>query len=746
MGFNDLKKEYVIEDMYPPKRPLMNYLWNEEYLAIIDQFGCGKGRMSTDDGLVHMFVKDSPSRLLYIKDGDKIFSPNRNFEREDFDVFKTVVGMGYSTVISEYRGLHTEFTILIPEKGMCECWRTSIKNVSDTEKTFDFYTYADINVILAGHHTCVYGNYDKDLNGVYYTYLINNSPTEYSTFYMSTDAEITSYDTAKRRFVGHYGLLNRPDGVCEPRLACDENTFDFETITALHTKITLAPGEEKVVFTTIGSAKNIKSAANQAKEKLGAEAFTRELEIQKKKADGYDNCVYIDTPDEDINRFINIWLKRQLSLGKTWGRTYAKGFRDVMQDIAGFLSLDSNVSREKILDAVQYQFEDGNTIREWAPRAEWPYRDGAVWLLQTVPCYVKETGDTAILDEVIPYLDSDKSETLYEHCIRGLDFLLDGLGEHGLCLWGGGDWNDSFNYAGLQMKGESVWLSLATVKGLNDFVELLLLLGKTDVADAYTKKRDILIENIQKYGYDEDHYIYGYTDWGERIGSYDTEEGRVFLNPQTWAVLSGVAEDNDAILDIVEKELSCDYGYVLQTPCYSKPNPHLGRIAYFCKGFYENGSVYNHGGAFKIVADCLAGRNDYAYNTVKKMLPTNPKNNSEKSGMEPYAISNMYIGPENVSRAGESPMHWITGTSSWLFRGIVEYIIGVRADFDGLIVKPRFPKSWDKVTVKRTFRGAVYNITIERTGEKSICEGNEQFEDKIPVFEAGTTHDIYVTF
>ena len=250
-----------------------------------------------------------------------------------------------------------------------------------------------------------------------------------------------------------------------------------------------------------------------------------------------------------------------------------------------------------------------------------------------------------------------------------------------------------------------------------------------------------MTENIHKYGWNEDHFIYGINDWHERVGSYDTPTGRLFLNPQTWAVLAHIADDDQKLMDLVEDELSCDFGYVQQKPCYTTPDPHVGRISYFGKGFYENGSVYNHGVAFKIVADCVANRGDNAYKTIKMMLATNPKNSD--SGVEPYALCNMYFGPENETRKGEAPMHWITGTSSWMFRGIVEYLIGVRADFDGLLIDPRLPDGWDNVKITRAFRNAVYSIEIKRGNEKAIVvDGKAIDKNVIPVFDDGKKHEV----
>jgi cellobiose phosphorylase len=312
-------------------------------------------------------------------------------------------------------------------------------------------------------------------------------------------------------------------------------------------------------------------------------------------------------------------------------------------------------------------------------------------------------------------------------------------------LWGGGDWNDSFDGAGLKMIGESVWLSIAAVKATKDFIELLHYLGDDTAAAKYAAANDKMINNIHYHGWDKDHYIYGINDWREKVGTYDTADAQIFLNPQTWAVIAGVAEDEQALLNLVEDRLKCDFGYVQCTPSYSKPDPHVGRISYFGKGLFENGSVYNHGCAFKMVADCIAGRGNNAYKTLKLMSPYNPKNPYEHSGVEPYVTTNMYLGPECKLRAGEVTGSWTTGTTSWVFRTIVEYMLGIRAEFNGLRIEPQLPDGWDEVTAVRTFRGAVYRITIEKNGKKEIYLDGKKLEGSIvPICEKGTKHDVTV--
>ncbi len=744
MGYNDKAKEYVITDMYP-KRPWMNYLWSEDYIAIINQFGFGKGRFSGENDFQRNIVRDSDSRIIFIKCDDEIYAANRNYGCLPFTEFKTVVGMGYSKIVSEYNGLRTELLIFVPEHGRRECWQLSVSNTSKTEKSFDVYAFADIDSQLTEHLACNQGTYADKLNGIVFTHKVYNTPTEYNTVYFASNEAAISYETTKKRFIGVYGNPQEPTALNKPVLDSLGTSFDADTAAILQHRVILAPGASQMILYTAGVEKSLDAAVTVSDLVLKPEKFLLELENIKKQADKYDRRILIHTPDEEIDRFANIWLKRQMELGKTWGRVYNKGFRDIMQDISGFVQLDPAISRRKILYCTQYQKADGNTLRSWVPLDLRPYRDGAVWLLSTVTAYIKETADISILDEKIGYFGSDITETLFEHCIRGINFLYRETGEHGLCLWGGGDWNDSFDGAGLMMKGESVWLSIAAVKSTNDFISLLKFLNKNDLIDQYTQKRNTMIKNINTHGRDTDHYIYGINDWGERVGSYDTPTGNIFLNPQTWAVLAGIADSNDELLDLAERELRCPFGYVQQKPCYCEPDPHLGRISYFGKGFYENGSVYNHGVAFKIVADCVAGRGDHAYKTLKMLLPENPDNDYTQSGVEPYALCNMFFGPENTLKAGEAPMHWITGTGSWVFRAIIEYILGIQADFNGLLIEPHLPSHWQHAQITRMFRGDVYEISINRTGRKRItADGSELDGNIIPIFCDEKKHQIIV--
>lgn len=348
------------------------------------------------------------------------------------------------------------------------------------------------------------------------------------------------------------------------------------------------------------------------------------------------------------------------------------------------------------------------------------------------------------LYETCPYFESDESGTVLDHMRRGMHFLTTERGERGLCLWGGGDWNDSINTAGMNGKGESVWLTIATVKALKVFAKILQHIHQDSEAADWLEKAETLTAAVRRYGWDGEHYLYGYTDWDEKVGSDENAEGQIYLNPQTWAVLAGIAtgEDGHALMDRVEKRLHCPYGYVQCAPSYTKGDPHIGRSTYFVPGCVENGSVYNHGVTFKIAADCALGRAEDAYRTVCEILPDNPE--LIDCGVEPYAMTNMYLGPENPHAPKWAPCSWITGTAGWMYRCITEYLLGVNADFDGLRLTPCIPPELDGTQVTRRYRGATYRITIRRGDHPMVCDGVEIDGDTLPLFPADTQHTVTV--
>lgn len=750
--FVDEKKEFKIRNMFP-KRPWLNYLWNDKYLSSLSQFGFGISRFQDEGGFIKNILSKGDNRLIFIKDKEskEYYAANRNYDNLDFDVFETTVGQGYSKIESEYKSLECVFTVFVPESSMCECWEVTVKNKAQIKRNISLYAYAGIDMAITPHTAYTTVDFDRDFNGIYASHRAYMPPTEVSGVYFAADRQVSAYETRKGRFEGEYSYIGHPIALKDEFLASKGTCFEEEIAGVLQFEMTVEAGAEEKLRFILGASKSAGDAADVCGRLFSGESFEKSFAKVKNGIKEFQDKFIVKTPDEAINHRVNIWLKRQMELGKQWGRLYGKGFRDVMQDTSGFLPLNPENARERILYAIEYQRENGNPVRQWMPLMREVYADGAVWLIFTVNAYLKETGDFKILEEKAKYFESDIEETVLEHCIRGVGFLQRELGEHGLCLWREGDWNDSMNGCGTLGKGESVWLSQAAVKAAAELAEILEAVGSHDeLKKEVLQKAEEMKNAILSHGWDTDHFIYGINDYGERVGSYDTKEGQIFLNTQTWAILSGIVEGDKAneLMDVVEEKLGCEYGYVQQAPAYTQGNDRIGRSSYLSVGCFENGSVYNHGTAFKVAADCMRGNPEAAVETIHRIFPDNPLNSYEYSGVEPYAMSNMYLGPECRTRAGEAPQSWITGTCGWLFKGVTEGIIGIEPCYEGLSIKPSLPRGWDKVTAKRVFRGCTYLIDIDNTGEGEFCisvDGIQINESILPLFDDKRTHSVKIT-
>ncbi|MGF7144460.1 cellobiose phosphorylase [Anaerotaenia torta] len=751
--FNDGTKEYIIQDMYPG-RLLYNFIWNEAVLARVNQFCCGDSFYRDSGGIRRTLCRTGDSRLIFVKEKETVWCTNRNFDQLDHETFYTRVGQGRSAVTSKYRDLETVFEVFVPPIHAAECWRLQIKNTGSEEKSFDLFAYADIMADISGHTAYSHGEYKEELFGIALYHQGFQLETEMQGVFFAAKEKPDYYETSNRRFQGVYGRISHPDAIKEGNLSCQASSFDSAMMAALQYRITLAPGESRELRFVLGPILEGTDEVEIAGDLLKEGGFEKELDQICKRNEQIYARMQIETPDENLNRLANLWLKHQMNFGKTWGRVYAKGFRDIMQDSAGLMPLNYEAGAEKIKLCLAHQYPDGNTLRQWEGNDYHPYRDGAAWILPAVTRYLKESGDFSLLTNEVPYFESKEAGTVLDHCTRGMEFLFTGLGEHGLCLWGGGDWNDSINNTGLQGIGESVWLSEAAICSAEEYAELLVQLGQTREAQGWKKKAEMMRENLRRYAWDSDHFICGYNDWNEKVGAYENEEGKIFLNMQSWAVLSETlkADEADRLMDLVEEELSCSFGYVLMKPSYTKPDDHIGRVTYMQPGSYENGSVYNHGVAFKIAADCKLGRADNAWKTLQKILPLTRNSPASDSGAEPYAITNMYLGPENSLRAGESLMAWITGAAGWIYRCITEMIVGIKAEYNGLSIEPCFPKEWEKISATRHYRGAVYHFNFDHTnadgsGEFSVIVDGKILDGKlVPAFHDGKEHMVQINF
>lgn len=764
--FDDKNKEFIIRDMYP-RRAWWNYFWNDETLANSNQFGCGRvfcnvhnEKRNIESGERHVFVKDRKTGEYY--------SANRNFKGLPFDLHECHVGLGYQKIISEYNGVRSEFTITVPKNGYVAQYYIKIQNLTGEEKELDVYFYNQPTPAISDHQAYGVADYDEALNGLLYSYVPYNVKMPYTHLYLASEKRFHGYDVHWEGFLGAYNFMSDPVGLALDTLNSKGVSYG-SNVGVLQYRLTLAAGECFETAVACGMAKSAAECTELAKQYASKASFEKSLQEQKELNATYTDTFTMYSDDEYMNSQVNIWLKRQISLGKTWGRLYGKGFRDTLQDLTAFVSFDTPFARERLLYILKHTFEDGNTIRMFEPNFRYPYNDGATWIPAAVLGYINESGDVGVLQEKIPYIKGDTEQntryvesvgyedyskictketyTVFDHVQRSMDHLYNCRGKRGLVLLLGGDWNDSLNAAGRLGKGEGVWLTIATVKAYNEFMEILKIAGKEEEIPKYLARRDEMKACVMQHGFENGRFIYCYNDYDEKIGSAENAEAKIFLNPQTWAVLGDIADKAtlEGAMDEVEKHLACDFGYKQCYPPFKTGSDRIGRISYFLGGNVENASVYNHGVAFKAVADCMLSRGDAAYKTLKMISYDNPKN--ANSGVEPYAVSNMYLGPDNPYLAGYAPHSWITGTAGWVYRCITEYICGVQATVEGLKIQPCFPSHWNNVTVERRFRGCKYTIRFVRSDERSIAVNGKKISGTvIPLQASGTECEVRVNF
>lgn len=755
-NFNESGEEYRITDYMTP-RPLMNYLWNDRLLSGVNHFGGGDGSYGQKaasyidaQGRGRAVLINNGNRYVYIKDTDDktVWNPGWYPSRTPIDDYSCRHGLGYSIISGSHGGVSAELTGFVPSEEPAEIWRVAIKNNSLCEKHIKVYAYAEFS--LEGYSR--YSEYDSYVSAKYIpehkmVYAENNAqerPHEWFNGFIASDGDVSGYETSQNRFVGLYGDIHNPktvaDGECsDSGCACERMAGVLE-----HT-ITLKVGETVNFNIVIGSADSVATAKKCAETLLCEGAVEREWQLLNERKSKMTERIVVNTPDEKVNKLVNAWLKQQVQLCAEVGRSTGKGFRDQLQDAWAITSFDSELARRKIIETLENVYADGRCVRGWMPLDHHIYSDGPVWVAPTVNAYLKETGDFEFLDEKVKYLDKE-ADTVWDHMLTVARYSSDDIGEHELVHAHDGDWNDSLNGIGTGGKGESVWTSIALYQALNNMAEIAEKIKNDSVIAAEMKERAERIRDaINRRAWDGEWYLAAFNDAGEKVGSRENQEGKIYLNSQTWAVMTGVADAQRAekCLASVDKYLDCPYGFLTLAPSYTSYRPEIGRLTGFVPGIWENGTPYCHGGVFKIVSDCIAGRPDNAYETMMKILPDSDENPSEHSGCEPYALTNMYFGPDNM-RAGETSFAWVTGTAGWMFRAVTQYMAGFYTDYNSISIKPCIPSGWSGMSMTRSYRGDIYEIEIRRSGNgrKLIVDGVELSGNTFGIFADGKSHKV----
>ncbi len=727
--FSDDGLEYLITDATKPPRAQINFLWNDKLISGVNQFGSGEGIFNDRT----MLYNDPRGRVDAIKDGRRYFYVRDNDSGQLWNTgwfptkaegakYRAAVGLGYSKYEISCFGISIESKVFLAPDEPVEIWEFSFKNDSKRKRSLSLIPYVEWNLLgyptFSSKYSYFRSAYDSKLKAVLSFNSSDERPHGRFNGFVATDGAVKGWCGGRRQFLGPYGHVAAPDAALSGKMACAEAWCeDLAGALSIEMKLDAkGEGEACVLVGLFGEpeekARTIRKVISRSYRRKSFESLLRSKKAMIEKA-------LVETPDKRVNVMTNIWSKQQTQLCAEFGRDGARGFRDTLQDAWGMAMFNPELSRAKILETLEHQCADGHGIRGWMPIQDHHYSDGPVWIVLATLGYLKETGDFSILEENVKYFDKGSS-SVFEHLLRGLRNLSEDTGSHGLVKAHCGDWNDSLNWMGKDGIGESVWTSIGLFYSLNEFIEFLKKAkpGEKALLKEMAGRRDKIEKAVETHGWDGDWYLAGYSDFGNPVGSRRNKEGKAFLNPQTWAVLSDLAkgERRRKCLKTIDEVLESEHGSLTLWPPYTAEDKNVGRVSVLLPGMYENGTPYCHGTAFKIVADLHAGRPDKAFASYLKVMPDSPSHPSCVSGAEPYAFTNQYLGPDNA-RAGESINGWITGTAGWMFRVVVECFLGVKPDYCGFRVEPCLPSAWKKAKVERTLRGRKYSIEISRKGE-----------------------------
>jgi len=765
--FNEDGSEFTITDPRTP-RAFDNFIWNNSVYSNIQQTGVGcmdyqigdteAVQMFTGVGRIcdfDVFGRDHlMSRLIYIRDNETGEFWNLNWEPvcKAYDSYECVHGLGYSIIRTTVNGITAEIRIFVPKgNDPVELWTLRISNPGAEARNLSVFAYNQFQLKYKSGFDS-YGDMifrgawmNQEQNAVVVSKHPFRKPHNFLTAFMSADRPIVAFDGNRDAFVGTYNTLGNPDAVVRGR--CSNSPGSSEaTIGAAQFNLSLNAGDTAKFSVIIGVTDEEPGIGVLRKKYLGnIDVHFEELRAEKKAFTAKNHVV---TPDHHFDRIINNWVKQATLYGSTWCRWGWNGYRDIVQHGLGIVAIDPDRTRNILLNAFRYQNSSGLALRGWNPVDEKTYSDSALWLVFTLVAYLSETADFALLDESVPYYDKGEA-TVLGHVEKALDFLENNKGSHKLCLIKFGDWNDSLTGVGKEGRGESVWLSQAYAEAMRQMAELMRHTGNSAKELEYNSRRVQILDAINREAWDGKWFTRCFDDNGKPIGSHLNESGKIFMESQSWALISGAADENRAkeLIDSCDQLLDTPAGYLLLSPSFTKFDESIGRISSLEPGICENGTVYSHLNIWMILGLLRYGKADKAYDVFKKITPGYVNGPEDlKQNCPPYMYANCYYGPSHRNNSFQMEFTWITGSVAWYNTVLPNEMLGVRAHYDGLIIDPCLPSSWEKCEIERTFRGAVYQITIHnpdriQCGRVELTLDGQKIEgNQLPVCPAGGRH------
>ena len=804
--FDDANREYVITT---PKTPLpwINYLGCNDFFSLISNT-CGGYSFYKDAKLLRLTryrYNDTPNdvngKYFYIKDGDTIWNPGWKPTKTELDSYECRHGIGYSRFISSKNDVQASVLAFVPMNDTCEINQVKLTNNSSSSKTLSLFSYVE---------WCLW-NADDDMKNFQRNFSTGEVEIVDSTIFHKTEyrerrnhyavysvnAKIDGFDTIRDEFLGAYNGTDDPTAVKNG--ACTNSVASgWQPIASHQINITLNPGETRSFVFVLGYIENpedekweSKGVVNKKRAYEMLDRYKTDADVDKAFAElneywnGLLSKYTVKSSNDKVDRMVNIWNQYQCMVTFNMSRSASyyesgigrgMGFRDSCQDLLGFVHLIPDRARERIIDIASTQFQDGSAYHQYQPLTKKGnsdigsgFNDDPLWLIAGTSAYVRETGDTTILTEMVPY-DNDMSVAtpLMGHLKRSFDYTVNHKGPHNLPLIGRADWNDCLNLncfsehpgESFQTFGpsegpvaESVFIAGMFVKYGEEYAQLCELMDDQKEADYAREEVAKMYDAVLKDGWDGDWFVRAYDAYGQKIGSRECEEGQIYIESNGFCSLAGIGVKEGLAkkaLDSVKEKLDTKYGVMILQPAYTRYHLELGEISSYPPGYKENAGIFCHNNPWVSIAETVIGRGDRAFEIYQKTCPAYCEEFSEIHRTEPYVYSQMVAG-RDAKFHGEAKNSWLTGTAAWTFVNVSQYILGVYPTHNGLSIDPCVPKDFGDFELTRKFREGTYNIKVQNPdkvekGIKSITVDGKAIDGcVIPYVKGKETYDVVVT-
>ena len=767
--FDDASREYVITRPDTPW-PWINYMGTEDFFSLISN--TAGGYCFYKDAKFRRILRyryngvpmDDGGRYYYIKDGNTVWNPGWKPCKTPLDSYECRHGMGYTRITGVKDGLKADVLFFVPLGHSCEVHRVRLSNTGTAPKRIQLYSFAEWCLWNAStdmenfQRNLSTGEVEVEGNVLYHKTEYRERRNHYAFF--GVNRPFDGFDTDRETFIGMYNGFEAPQQVLAGTSG-NSVAHGWSPIASHRLDLVLEPGQEEELIFVLGYVENpsdqkfvAPAVINKAKALEMMDAFATGAQVDAAFAqlrafwDDLLDRFGVESEVPELDRTVNIWNQYQCMITFFFSRSASyfesgigrgMGFRDSNQDLTGIVHMIPERARQRIIDIASTQFPDGGCYHQYQPLTKrgnndigGGFNDDPLWLIFGTVAYIRETGDFGILKEPVPFDNQPGSEvSLLEHLKISFKHVTDNLGPHGLPLIGRADWNDCLNlncfsdnpddsFQTTENKSEGSKAESLMIAGLfvaegRDFAQLLERIGDSDAAPVKAAVADMEAA-VKKDGWDGEWFLRAYDYFGNKIGSRECEEGKIFIESQGWCTMARIGAEEglcDKALDSAKKYLECEYGLVLNNPAYTKYYIDYGEISSYPEGYKENAGIFCHNNPWVIIGEAMAGRAEDAWRHYQKITPAFTKDQALRK-VEPYVFCQMVAG-KDAFKPGEGKNSWLTGTAAWTWKAVSEALLGIKPQFDGLLVEPCIPMGTYRI--HRRFRDADYHLVIHQTGK-----------------------------